>query len=943
MKSTTNVFQEGLRTDLHPLSTSQKVLTDALNATMITYNGNEMMLQNDMGNTLIQDSKTGHIMGLSEGFIPVGLKEHGGIMYIASVNKEGKGEIGTIPSPILTLSLKNVEFEDEDINLATNYGPIQNIVTITEFKVYPGEKFLPLLNINTNLTVGEFYVQTIDGPQNLYDGRDLVSAAGKHDGLYKLKLYSIYDNNQVELSKVSSNVINPIDKDGGKLENKYWFISSDTFDHIDIQKTYLDKQFQTYPGNIPPGKLGIKAELETIDYFGLIKITQMEGSRQHDTLAPLIVEDVDTHTYQLWFPGFEYKTESIRFIRKIDVEVHELYSGNIVYKNIFDQDLATVYKETSVYQIQPITEIYKIIEPQENLIKSADNYFVPLFKVDNIKNLDTWYQITVKYYDQFGGYINTYQFSFNPLHIRNFTESYYNIEWNASQALEQKWLVTSSPSHKLAFECKTYGSNPIDGSIGYSSGSIEGTGNQWDGYYHEFTIPINSTAQGNFTVEYTPKIACPDYSYLWGSVFTTNMILTPINISVALDYSITSQAEKDLNAYVYGQTLSPSDFYTSIQVNQEEWDSSKHLDFTSGTGTVNDHHVTYKCNNISGQIPITTSNVSYNISNQTVVSNIELSGQIGNTEKEITDIAIESGGFSIQYNTDDTRIESDSFTFPSPDYSIIPSFTILGDTDEEMNIPLGLTRTGRLTKAWTFEDNIYDLNKLISKNSSSDLSTFSKDTSYFPASTTVDTVIIDKGVYLINVDHNIQQNIPKCYFEIGGKKYNLIQFSTDDGHTWIAPTLIYIPFRCQFQMGWENLDRLQNIGMYRVLEDVLTTDGGMFGDGDTVQVKYYQSDEFIEDSEMILQLEATYFEDAKCLGKEFRYYPGLSDCSHCNKHVLINDATKTSDTNNMFTVSKYQSFIYKYDASNPLQTVIPQIEGLKGNTLTYRIKNNGEN
>ena len=125
---------------------------------MITYNGNEMMLQNDMGNTLIQDSKTGHIMGLSEGFIPVGLKEHGGIMYIASVNKEGKGEIGTIPSPILTLSLKNVEFEDEDINLATNYGPIQNIVTITEFKVYPGEKFLPLLNINTNLTVGEFYV-----------------------------------------------------------------------------------------------------------------------------------------------------------------------------------------------------------------------------------------------------------------------------------------------------------------------------------------------------------------------------------------------------------------------------------------------------------------------------------------------------------------------------------------------------------------------------------------------------------------------------------------------------------------------------------------------------------------------------------------------------------------------------------------------------------------
>ena len=93
------------------MSTSQQVLTDALNATMITYNGNEMMLQNDMGNTLIQDSKTGHIMGLSEGFVPVGLKEHGGIMYVISANKEGVGEIGTIPSPILKLELRKESIE----------------------------------------------------------------------------------------------------------------------------------------------------------------------------------------------------------------------------------------------------------------------------------------------------------------------------------------------------------------------------------------------------------------------------------------------------------------------------------------------------------------------------------------------------------------------------------------------------------------------------------------------------------------------------------------------------------------------------------------------------------------------------------------------------------------------------------------------------------------
>lgn len=61
------------------------------------------MLQNDMGNTLIQDSTTGNIMGLSEGFIPVGMREHGGVLYIASFNPSTKqSELGSIPSPLFS-------------------------------------------------------------------------------------------------------------------------------------------------------------------------------------------------------------------------------------------------------------------------------------------------------------------------------------------------------------------------------------------------------------------------------------------------------------------------------------------------------------------------------------------------------------------------------------------------------------------------------------------------------------------------------------------------------------------------------------------------------------------------------------------------------------------------------------------------------------------------
>lgn len=74
--------------DLHPLSTQNKSLTSALNATLITFNGNELVLQNDMGNTKIQDAKTGNLITLSDGFIPVGMKEHGGVLYIASHNPQ---------------------------------------------------------------------------------------------------------------------------------------------------------------------------------------------------------------------------------------------------------------------------------------------------------------------------------------------------------------------------------------------------------------------------------------------------------------------------------------------------------------------------------------------------------------------------------------------------------------------------------------------------------------------------------------------------------------------------------------------------------------------------------------------------------------------------------------------------------------------------------------
>lgn len=93
-KETINTFSDGMSLDLNPLGTPAKTLTNCLNGTLITYNGNELTLQNDMGNVPVGTAE------LPKGYVPVGMKEYGGIIYVASYNPETKkGQLGCFPSP----------------------------------------------------------------------------------------------------------------------------------------------------------------------------------------------------------------------------------------------------------------------------------------------------------------------------------------------------------------------------------------------------------------------------------------------------------------------------------------------------------------------------------------------------------------------------------------------------------------------------------------------------------------------------------------------------------------------------------------------------------------------------------------------------------------------------------------------------------------------------
>lgn len=86
-KEAINTFQEGLNYDLNPITTPNNVLTDCVNGTFITFNGDELALQNDAGNTKIPVPELGTYVKLSDGFYPLAVKEYGGVLYIVSGTK----------------------------------------------------------------------------------------------------------------------------------------------------------------------------------------------------------------------------------------------------------------------------------------------------------------------------------------------------------------------------------------------------------------------------------------------------------------------------------------------------------------------------------------------------------------------------------------------------------------------------------------------------------------------------------------------------------------------------------------------------------------------------------------------------------------------------------------------------------------------------------------
>lgn len=988
---------------------------------MITYNGNEMMLQNDMGNTLIQDSATGNIMGLSEGFVPVGMKEHGGIIYIASVNKEGKGEIGTIPSPVLSPSLRTMSIQSMSRNLVTTDGPISKLTFITDVNVYPGEKFLPILNLNYTFSADLKFTVMFEGKEglkskNAYESRYLFSTVGadgcNHDGLYQLKLYSAYGSNITELQHVQSKKAQPfLKKDQQLTKNPFWFIPTDLkslgyteiglidINNIDSETTWLNRGFHTYPGNIPPGNLAIQAHLEEIDYFDVIKINQHKNSKQNVTKAPYISE-INTDgqiTYELLFPGFVYVTKSCRFIGSVEISLQDQKSQkatNLIMNEKEHEELcidcqsdAITVLFDNVYQI--CSKSQKAIVPNESNANIEQASFVPLFTAKIGKNLNRWYTLSVKYYDQFGGYIDFYSFSFNPYHTLNYTESYYNITWQGDipvlQLYDRAWDASSSVPYTLPDltlniegDVKSIVFSPnsnitSDVSNLYTRRMQGDYDEEWRIPLRTYTVGENGWTTDNISCSYKP--AKIKHSYLYpndlAGTWKTKEITTTLTLSTQDRYRV---EDKELSQFVAfnpsgvwdpdGNSNGLTDIFDDyLQVTQALYPKYTQKGVFSITRNLDTES--------SGQSRYSWPTKIKSVTFLDVLTST--SGTAQNPDVDI-DAFMQWGIVTFKYDIKDQQLQAkgEIQVNNTSQYTLIPSFSFIGNTDDKANVALGYDRDGGYRTALHFEGNLYG-NSMPKKSDSVCPSTFLSDGAYYKPADQGYEHLTPAGVYLIIVDIGLSKNIvttdcgdkstygcntqwnsqdgsPKIAACINGSYFQITRIDFCSGEQILRtflPTLLYLPEDTTLTFEWKNVQQLQGIGLYRINQSIFYKDGSAFDEGNQIKMVYYQHPDLMESREIILPCVATYYEYAECLGRTFDFYPGVQNACVTNKHVVLKDSVKflTKTDGSDLPDPTYiwdpegdgiRSYIYKYMQENPTLATLGGLKSEDQFTLEYR-------
>ena len=375
-----NTFNEGMVLDNHPLMTPNTVLTDALNATLVTMNGNEMVLQNDMGNAKVENAK------LPPGYIPIGMKEYGGIIYIACYNPlTNKGQIGCFPSPQRQKTATQI----------SEITPTFKFPDVTYIKEEKGEKWY---KINSLLTKCEIFPKgtiirsgdkfSVGLPIASMFSTNNIDSTGEHyisnynnveSGLVKTPMNRMYtfgvatlDNNgqlrditnQLKRYKGGQQVqFSNIDSDLYKFNCGYWqnemstkdkdgLVSSELMDQTSIQSklnTYNSKLF---------GRLFLYAKYNAIDNVDVSIVGYKKSEITNDIKNPIYsnpkqdnnnIIKIDSSIVLFIYANYKYNCpDGSGFLNRVEVNGKKLVESYEGYKYYFDKPIQNGYNDNII-------------------------------------------------------------------------------------------------------------------------------------------------------------------------------------------------------------------------------------------------------------------------------------------------------------------------------------------------------------------------------------------------------------------------------------------------------------------------------------------------------------------------------------------------------------------------------------------------------------------
>lgn len=307
-----NTFGDALVMDFAPDNTPESCLSNALNATIVTMNGNEYSLQNDMGNGRVETAY------LPEGYAPVGTCEFGGIIYIASYNPiTNKSQIGCFPSPernissedqgISGVTLQETDFkgtkqENSDITASNDLTSVSVKKVLIQKDLNPGDKYI--VYSGTSLNTNGIYLSDYGNTDHEH---------GKFPKIVKLHIVSIEDSGKI--TYLDSSVRWYTDS-----ETNDYYINSGQLDgtstlkpDLDSYRNVLSSGYSVFQSKVS-GKLAILAELESITGFetsySVYKIGEESGNSTELTVNDVKYTNTINYTKYSIYLNFHWTTDN---------------------------------------------------------------------------------------------------------------------------------------------------------------------------------------------------------------------------------------------------------------------------------------------------------------------------------------------------------------------------------------------------------------------------------------------------------------------------------------------------------------------------------------------------------------------------------------------------------------------------------------------------------